>query len=41
MDWGDVLESFEERAGIREFDGGEDRQEAESKSWVEAFLDGD
>jgi DNA primase len=40
-DWCDCLEFFEERAAIREFDGEEDRQQAESKSWVEAFLDGD
>ena len=40
-DWCDCLEFFEERAGIREVDGGEDRQAAESKSCVEAFLDGD
>ncbi len=40
-DWCDCLEFFEERAGVREFDGGEDRPQAESKSWVEAFCDGD
>ena len=40
-DWCDCLEFFEERAAIREFDGGDDRQQAESKSWVESFLDGD
>ena len=28
-DWCDVLGDFEERAGIRQFDGGADRQEAE------------
>jgi hypothetical protein len=41
MDWCEVLETVEERAGIREFDGGEVRQKAETKSWVETFLDGD
>jgi len=40
-DWCDCLEFFEERAGIREFDGEQDREEAEQRSWVEAFVDGD
>lgn len=30
MDWDDLLEQFEERAGILEFDGGLSRGEAES-----------
>ena len=29
MDWGDLLEAFEERAGIAEFEGNETRQAAE------------
>jgi hypothetical protein len=40
-DWCDCLEFFEERAGIREYDGEEDRETAEQRSWVEAFCDGD
>ena len=28
---------FEERAAIREFDGGQDRAEAERQAWVEAY----
>jgi hypothetical protein len=40
-DWCDVLDNFEERAAIREFDGEEDREQAETRSWVEAFCDGD
>jgi DNA primase len=40
-DWCDVLGTAEERAAIREYDGEEDREQAESKSWVEAFVDGD
>lgn len=30
MDWGDLLESFEERAGIAEFEGNMSRAEAEA-----------
>ena len=40
-DWCDVLATVDERAGIREFEGGENRETAETKSWVEAFCDGD
>jgi hypothetical protein len=40
-DWCDVLETFEERAGIREFDGEQDRETAEQRSWAEAFCNGD
>jgi hypothetical protein len=40
-DWCDVLGTVEERAAIREFDGEEDREQAETRSWVETFLDGD
>ncbi len=40
-DWCDCLEFFAERAGIREYDGEEDRETAEQQSWVEAFCDGD
>ena len=35
MDWCDVLEAFEERAGIREFSGGADRQTAEQGAIAE------
>ena len=34
-DWCDVLEAFDERAGIRQFDGGVDRQTAEDMAIVE------
>ncbi len=40
-DWYYVLGTVEERAAIREFDGEEDREQAETRSWVEAFCDGD
>ena len=35
MDWCNVLEAFEERAGIREFSGGADRQTAEQEAIAE------
>ncbi len=38
MDWCSVLEHYEERAGIREFDGGVDRQTAEQAAFAEARL---
>ena len=38
-DWYDVLEVFEERAGIRQFDGGADRQEAERLAFEEIIHD--
>jgi hypothetical protein len=41
LDWCDVLEDYEERAAIREYDGGLDREQAETQSWVEAFANGD
>jgi hypothetical protein len=40
-DWCDCLEFFEERAAIREYDGLEDRDTAETQSWVETFVNGD
>ncbi len=40
-DWCDCLEFFEERAGIREFDGNEESDTAEQRSWAEEFCDGD
>ena len=39
-DWCDVLEIFEERAGIRQFDGDTDRHEAERLAFEEIITDG-
>ena len=36
-DWCDVLDTYEERAGIRQFDGGADRQEAERLAFEEVI----
>ena len=36
-DWCDALGTFEERAGIRQFDGGADRQEAERLAFEEVI----
>jgi hypothetical protein len=33
MDWCNVLEDFDERSAIAEFDGGLDRDEAEIAAW--------
>ncbi len=41
QDWCDVLQTWDERAAIREFDGEQPREDAEQRSWVEAFIDGD
>jgi DNA primase len=41
MDWCEVLERTEERAATLEFEAELIREEAETRSWAEAFSDGD
>ena len=40
MDWCNLLEEFDERVAILEYEGEETRDTAEQRTWVEAFSDG-